>query len=155
MNQAKALTVTILAGWAALLGAATQAQTEPSPSVDARSVEPSPGAPTAIEAPTSQLTRAQRKDAALQARQSGTLRPAGDAADLHDDIGTVPAKAGSGTPSTAALSPAPATPALSPAPLPRQTATPATLPSPTRTASTQTAHRKPLQKKKTHVENNG
>ena len=64
--------------------------------VDVRSMVPGPQAADAASEPrpaASGLTKDQRKEATLQARQEGTLQPAGDAAELRDARPTPPAGA--------------------------------------------------------------
>ena len=75
---------------AAILSHAVVAQTAPPakrPPVDVRSMVPGAQAPEALSEAraASGLTASQRKDAALQARQEGSLQPAGEAADLRGD----------------------------------------------------------------------
>lgn len=103
----------LVAALAAILSHAVVAQTAPPakrPPVDVRSMVPGAQAPDALAEAraASGLTASQRKDAALQARQEGSLQPAGEAADLRGDK---PARVGAtsrdATPATASNPPPP------------------------------------------------
>jgi hypothetical protein len=102
------LSRSLVAVCAAILSHAAVAQTAPPdkrPRVDVRSMAPGAQAPEALaEAKAaSGLTRDQRKDAALQARQEGSLLPAGEATDPRGDK-AAPVVAKSGDPAPAAVS---------------------------------------------------
>ena len=94
---------------------AAQAQSAPTPraKVDVRTMAPGPLSPEVVApaASASGLTRDQRKEATLQARQDGSLKPAGEAA---DPIGTAAAR--QSAPATVAAAPpaSPVPPAASP-----------------------------------------
>ena len=80
--------------------------------VDARALLPSASAPDLVVAPAASgagLTRSERRDAALKARQEGALRPAGEGAELRGETGTgtVAARAAKGRPAAADERPAP------------------------------------------------
>ena len=111
----------LVAALAAILSHAVVAQTAPPakrPPVDVRSMVPGAQAPEALAEAraASGLTASQRKDAALQARQEGSLQPAGEAADLRGDK---PAPVGA-----KGRDPAPGTASNPPPPQPDATAAP-------------------------------
>ena len=90
MHRIRALAPVVLACCTAILSLAASAQTEPTvgkrQKVDVRAMAPGPQASDAASPSpaASGLTRDQRKEATLQARQEGTLRPTGEAADPRE-----------------------------------------------------------------------
>ena len=105
----RALVPALVAGGALVVSPAilAQAVAPARPAVDARSMLPSIATPDAVAPPAgkSGLTRDQRKDAALKARQEGTLKPAGEGAELRDDSATALAAQGKTQPVVRAASP--------------------------------------------------
>lgn len=98
----RALGPALAAGCMVVASLSAVAQTAPSRTrVDARALVPGPQASDAAgeSRPAADLTRDQRKDATLKARQEGALRPAGEAPDLRGDR---PAPVAAATPETAA-----------------------------------------------------
>jgi hypothetical protein len=86
MQWIRALAPALVAGCAAAVSFSAVAQTAPAGArtkVDVRTMVPGPQASDAAAEPrpAGGLTRNQRKEAALQARQEGVLQPAGEAAD--------------------------------------------------------------------------
>lgn len=110
----RALVPALVAGGALVVSPAilAQAVAPARPAVDARSMLPSIATPDAVAPPAgkSGLTRDQRKDAALKARQEGTLKPAGEGAELRDDSATALAAQGKTQPVVRAVSPPPLKP---------------------------------------------
>ena len=110
----------VFAAGAALAALPALAQSTPPPpeakakreKVDARAMVPGPQASDAASdaRPASGLTRDQRKEATLQARQEGALQPAGDAADVRE-AKPVPLAPDGGTARTAVADADPASPA--------------------------------------------
>ena len=109
----------VFAAGAALAALPALAQSTPPPEakakrekVDARAMVPGPQASDAASdaRPASGLTRDQRKEATLQARQEGALQPAGDAAEVREAKPAPLAPEGA-TARTAAADAAPASPA--------------------------------------------
>ena len=91
MDSIRALTPLVLACCTAIVALSASAQSEPAAGkrqkVDIRAMAPAPQASEAAAdpvPPANGLTRDQRKEATLQARQDGALRPAGEAADARD-----------------------------------------------------------------------
>ena len=82
----RVLAPAVVAGCAAIVSLSAAAQTasavEKPQKVDARAMVPAPQASDAMadSQPAGGLTRDQRKEATLQARQQGALQPAGEAA---------------------------------------------------------------------------
>ena len=119
MAWIRALAPIVFAAGAALAALPALAQSTPPPEakakrekVDARAMVPGPQASDAASdvRPASGLTRDQRKEATLQARQEGALQPAGDAADVRE-AKPVPLPPDGGTARTAVADAAPASPA--------------------------------------------
>lgn len=117
-----ALTMT----WLAAVSPAVLAQTaEPvRPAVDVRSMLPSIAEPAAAASPAGTgLTRNQRKDAALEARKEGALKPAGEGAEAGEDAAARLAVKGRAAPAAPVAAPRPmaAAPATAEAtPLPKK-----------------------------------
>ena len=91
MDPIRTLAPALLACCTAIFALTASAQTESAvgkrQKVDARAMAPGPqasDAPADPAPPAKGLTRDQRKEATLQARQDGALRPAGEAADARD-----------------------------------------------------------------------
>jgi hypothetical protein len=96
MRFVRALPLAFIAG-CVVLSPASLAQTPASsrPAVDARALLPSASAPDLAVAPAASgagLTRNERKDATLKARQEGALKPAGEGAELRGESGTMAAR---------------------------------------------------------------
>lgn len=93
MAWIRAFATIVLAAGIVLAGLPASAQSTPPAGkvkrekVDVRTMVPGPHASDAASEarPVGGLTRDQRKEATLQARQEGTLQPAGDAAEPRDD----------------------------------------------------------------------
>ena len=91
MDSIRALTPLVLACCTAIVALSASAQSEPAAGkrqkLDIRAMAPAPQASEAAAdpvPPANGLTRDQRKEATLQARQEGALQPAGEAADPRD-----------------------------------------------------------------------
>ena len=90
MDRIRPLVPMVLACCAAFASLPASAQGEPAngkrQKVDVRAMAPAPRASDAVAdaRPAGALTRDQRREATLQAREDGTLRPAGEASDLRD-----------------------------------------------------------------------
>ena len=91
MDPIRTLAPALLACCTAIFALTASAQTESAvgkrQKVDAHAMAPGPQASDAPADPAPRakgLTRDQRKEATLQARQDGALRPAGEAADARD-----------------------------------------------------------------------
>ena len=117
MRFVRALRPVFVAGCVVALSPALFAQTPASAraSVDARALLPSASAPdpvVVLPANGAGLTRNERKDAALKARQEGTLKPAGEGAELRGE--TVAARAAKGRPAAVDERPAPLAVAATP-----------------------------------------
>jgi hypothetical protein len=90
------------------------------PAVDVRSMLPSVAEPAAAAPPTGTgLTRNQRKDQALKAREEGALKPAGEGAELREDTASKLAAKSKAEPSVAVAEPPPV-----PAPAPMEASVP-------------------------------
>ena len=105
MAPIRTLAPALLACCTAIVALTASAQTESAvgkrQKVDARAMAPGPqasDAPADPAPPAKGLTRDQRKEATLQARQDGALRPAGEAADARD-AGSAPRAVADSAPS--------------------------------------------------------
>ena len=105
MDPIRTLAPALLACCTAIVALTASAQTESAvgkrQKVDARAMAPGPqasDAPADPAPPAKGLTRDQRKEATLQARQEGALRPAGEAADARD-AGSAPRAVADSAPS--------------------------------------------------------
>ena len=105
MDPIRTLAPALLACCTAIFALTASAQTDSAvgkrQKVDARAMAPGPqasDAPADPAAPAKGLTRDQRKEATLQARQDGALRPAGEAADARD-AGSAPRAVADSAPS--------------------------------------------------------
>jgi len=112
----KRIVPALVAGcWIALSGSALAQASRPA--LDARAMAPGLQAapdPVSTPKPAAGLTRNQRQEAALQARQEGALAPAGEAADPRGDRPAVPPARNR---LAAATPPAPPVPAMAPPPV--------------------------------------
>ena len=115
MQWIRTLAPALVAGCTAVMSLSALAQAEPAgrvrPKVDVRAMAPGPQASDAAAEPkpaASGLTRDQRKEATLQARQDDTLLPAGEASELRSEKA---ASAVAARTSTAAATPEPSPPA--------------------------------------------
>ena len=111
MKRIRALVPVVLACCTAVASLSASAQGEPAvgkrQKVDVRTMVPGPQASDVVAdaRPAGGLTRDQRKEAALQARQDGTLRPAGEAADQRE-VGPAPLASAAEASSTPPVLPA-------------------------------------------------
>jgi hypothetical protein len=119
MAWIRALAPIVFAAGTALAGFPALAQSTSPPEakakrekVDVRAMVPGPQASDAASdvRPAGGLTRDQRKEATLQARQEGALQPAGDAAEVRE-AKPLPLPPDGGIARTAAADAAPASPA--------------------------------------------
>jgi len=113
MQWIRALAPALVAGCAAVVSLSVVAQAPPAGArapVDVRAMVPGPQASDAAAEPSpaaSGLTRNQRKEAALQARQEGALQPAGEG-EPRGDKAAAPASAPRAGSAMASIPPAPA-----------------------------------------------